>query len=235
MHAYLITNSPTKLVNLKKKIHQGIHLDMLLAIKERFKWQNYLKNEKKWDVGMENDYEFKKSSQVKEADVKNILNTAEWYPWQKEIVEKLKAEPDDRTIMWVYEDDGNNGKTSLIKWIRCNMDGAKLLGGRCSDMKYAARIKPKIGLINLSRRKQNNMSYDGAEEVKDGLFFCPKYESDDVVMNCPHMLICANAPPKWEELSKDRWEVYKIVNKKLKRKRYPYADWTVNKRQKIDE
>lgn len=37
------------------------------------------------------------------------------YPWQHSVLDMVGNEPDERTIYWIYEEDGNSGKTTLAK------------------------------------------------------------------------------------------------------------------------
>lgn len=137
-------------------------------------------------------------------------------PWQQECLNKLLEEPDNRTIHWYWEKTGNVGKTVFAKYL-CGKHNALVVGGRAEDMKCAiARMKkdekpaPRICIMLLARQSENKCSYKGLEEVKDGLFFSPKYESDMVVMDSPHVIVFANFPPQMELLSADRWNIVEI-------------------------
>ena len=55
--------------------------------------------------------------------------------WQKELLEIIKAEPDDRTIHWFYDKIGGSGKTTLAKHICINYN-AIYLSGKAADMKF---------------------------------------------------------------------------------------------------
>lgn len=138
------------------------------------------------------------------------------YPWQNEILELIKQEPDDRTINWYWEPDGAAGKTSLAKHICINNQNAIFLTGKASDMKYAVAMRvsenkaPEIILMNIVRSQEQFISYQGIEELKDGIFFNSKYESGMVMYNSPHIIIFANFPPDYTKLSRDRWNVVQI-------------------------
>lgn len=139
-------------------------------------------------------------------------------PWQDKIVKLLKAKPDDRTIIWVWEPEGCKGKTCLQKYIYGHLDGCVILAGKNSDMKngvskyFEATSKlPKIVLINIPRRKLGGVSYIGIEEVKDMIFYSPKYEGCMICGACPHVVIFANDEPDYEALSSDRWNVIRIA------------------------
>lgn len=132
--------------------------------------------------------------------------------WQLEIREILKGPPDNRAIYWYWSDKGNVGKSVFGKHI-CMHYKAIMVSGRAKDIKYGVcemDPKPKIIIVDIPRSKINNMSYIGLEEVKNGCFFSPKYESGMVIMNVPHVICFANFPPQLERMSMDRWIIKNI-------------------------
>lgn len=140
------------------------------------------------------------------------------YPWQKEIVELVKTEPDDRTIVWRWDKNGNTGKTSFCKYL-CAKHDAIMLNGKSADMmncivdymKNNNGATPELILVNLPRSFNNDyLSYPGLESIKDMCFYSGKYEGGQVVGNSPHLIIFANEPPVYSKLSKDRWNVKNI-------------------------
>lgn len=147
------------------------------------------------------------------APVKDPLAGLELHAFQKEVLEIIEKEPDDRTIYWFWEPDGARGKTSLAKSICIKRDDAILVGGKAADVRYgifSMATKPKIVLWNISRSMEHYVSYQSIEEVKDGIFFNTKYESGMCLFDNPHIIIFANFEPALENLSMDRWVVKKI-------------------------
>ncbi len=145
------------------------------------------------------------------------LKYEQLYDWQKNIVDIAKTEPDDRTIHWVWEEEGNRGKSQLIRYLVIKHN-ALILSNKASDMKYGC-IKyaeknhsgPEIICINIPRSVDTQyLSYQGIEDIKDATFFSPKYESDMFVMNPPHIFIFSNEYPETEKLSSDRWKVISL-------------------------
>jgi hypothetical protein len=137
------------------------------------------------------------------------------YEWQQDIINVINVEPDDRTIVWRWDKNGNTGKTSFCKYL-CAKHGAIMLGGKASDMmncivdymKNNNGCVPEIILINLPRSfNADYLSYPGLESIKDMCFYSGKYEGGQVVGNCPHLIIFANKEPDFSKLSKDRWDV----------------------------
>lgn len=137
------------------------------------------------------------------------------YPWQRDIYELCLTEPDDRKIYWIWEDEGCAGKSALVKLIAHKLN-AIVVSNKGADMKHGVisyhekkREWPDIVLINIPRSVDVDfISYQGIEELKDGCFFSPKYESSMVIMPSPHVIIFANKEPERDKFSADRWVVY---------------------------
>lgn len=143
----------------------------------------------------------------------------EFKPWQNDIINITRSPMDRRTIHWFWEPNGKVGKTTLAGHIIMHDKQALLLTGKAADMKngivkYIDKndVKPKIIFMNLVRDNETFVSYQGLEEIKDGLFFSGKYEGGMVQMNPPHVIVFANFEPDLTRLSADRWHVVKIEN-----------------------
>lgn len=150
----------------------------------------------------------------------------EIYGWQQMFIEMLNKF-EERKIYWFFEEHGGVGKTDLCRYMALKYK-ALIIGGKASDMKCAIaqmEIKPKICILNVPRASNGYVSYQGLEEVSDGLFFSGKYESGMVIFNRPIMIVFANEPPDVSKMSLDRWVIHKIVgNKLVKENARPQAD-----------
>lgn len=146
-----------------------------------------------------------------------LIKPSQFYKWQKKIIKKIGEEPDDRHIYWYWEATGGVGKTAFQKYL-CATYNCLMLSGKATDMKFGvvSYIKlngfaPDIIVINIPRSVDINfLSFTGIEEVKDGLFFSPKYESGMCSYNRPHMFIFSNEKPDKGKLSLDKWRVRRI-------------------------
>ncbi len=144
------------------------------------------------------------------------LDRQDMYDWQEEIVGMTDIRAGDRIIHWYWEPEGNKGKTALCKWLAVHKE-ALVLSGKAADMKYGVvKYKEKRGyypdiiLFDIPRSMADYVSWAGIEGVKNGLFFSPKYESDMVVFNCPHVICFTNSLPEMKNLSEDRWNIRRI-------------------------
>ncbi len=132
------------------------------------------------------------------------------YSWQQNIIDIINSKPDDRSIHWIVDRNGNSGKSALCKHIVLKHKRTIAVSGKASDIKYAVascKLKPKTIMWDVPRTSMEYISYEAIETIKNGLFFVNKYESQQIVMNPPHIIIFANEEPVYSLLTKDRWKV----------------------------
>lgn len=138
--------------------------------------------------------------------------------WQILVDDALMGEPDDRTIMWIWEPDGCKGKTTFAKWLYLKHIGnCFALSGKSADMKNGiinyhkdmGKV-PGIILINIPKHSMGYVSYTGIEEIKDMFFYSGKYEGGMICDRNPHVVVFANCEPDYNEMSQDRWKVIRI-------------------------
>ncbi len=132
--------------------------------------------------------------------------------WQSVMLQRITGPADDRAIYWIWEQRGGVEKTAFAKYLAIK-HGAIVLGGRGSDIKFGVakwiRLHGRLGcaVFHFTRTVEGYVSYQAIEEVKDGIFYSSKYESEMVVFNPPFIMILANFPPELDKLSMDRWKV----------------------------
>lgn len=136
-------------------------------------------------------------------------------PWQQRVLKMLQQPPNDRTIVWVFDQEGNRGKSRLVRHLMAE-HGATLLEGRVADMAMAYE-KERIVCLDLTRAQAevSDHLYSFAEKLKNGILFSTKYESRVKHFSPPHVVFFANfAPPtsvwtadrlKLVDLSEQRW------------------------------
>lgn len=148
--------------------------------------------------------------------IKDPLDGKTLKPFQQEIIDIIKTEPDDRTIWWFWDKNGNTGKTTLCKHLALKHE-ALILGGKCNDIKYGVTAwltqhpDLRVLLLDFTRSIEEFISYEGIESVKNGIFFSGKYESAQTIYNCPHVICFANFEPQTSKLSQDRWKIRAIT------------------------
>lgn len=132
------------------------------------------------------------------------------YPWQEHILQECLKVPDDRTINWIWEKEGNRGKTQFCKYMAIKHKATVLGNGAFKDIAQALPDDPKIVLFNITRDLEERINYSALEAVKDGMIFSGKYESKTKIFNSPHIYIFANFEPRLDAMSKDRWKITRI-------------------------
>lgn len=144
-----------------------------------------------------------------------VISEDKFYNWQVELLNKLREEPDDRSIYWYWSEKGKTGKSQFSKYLVVKHD-ALMIGSKANDIFYAITTKepkPKILIMDIPRCiSPEKIAYEAIENVKGGVFFSGKYESQQTVMNSPHILIFSNYEPMLDFMSIDRWIVKRIDN-----------------------
>lgn len=132
-------------------------------------------------------------------------------PWQKDIIEIIKKEPDDRKIYWYWEPNGNMGKTTFAKYLSLKFDAIPIEGKKNDILYCAAEFESNLYIFDFERSMEDYISYAAMEKIKNGYYMSSKYESKPIIRDPPHMICFANFEPNTEMLSKDRWVITKII------------------------
>lgn len=143
------------------------------------------------------------------------------WPWQQQVVDEIKGEPNDRKIVWIYDGDGCVGKSKLCKYIMHHK-----IGFSCSIMSMADTMNLVVGtgpkrayLFDIPRTKTKLVGmaelYHSLENIKNGTVVSGKYQGNTLVMDPPHVYVFSNYLPDKEAMSKDRWEI-RSINKDIK-------------------
>lgn len=131
------------------------------------------------------------------------------HDWQQELMEKLALPPDDRTIQFIVDTSGNNGKTWFAHYFaQKNKDCQVMCPGKRADMAYILRTDIRVLILDAPRSKQGEfIQYDFLEDVKNGYVFSSKYESSIKRLNNVHLIVLMNEPPDLTKLSSDRFDI----------------------------
>lgn len=127
-------------------------------------------------------------------------------PWQQTVIDSMTAVPDDRTIYWVTDAQGGQGKTRLATHLIRNY-GAIELSGKMADMTYAySQGKQRIVIFDISRAAADMTGhiYSMAEKLKCGRLMNTKYQSRMVTFKPPHVIIFSNSSWDRTKFSHDR-------------------------------
>ena len=184
-------------------------------------------------LSIEDDHEARKIAARSWSDVIAIdhirrqrrpkIERFDWEPtteWHKEIVELNDIIPNNRKIMWYYEERGCTGKSAISKYMGVKFGKRWVSAGDMGTSRDAATIisrelsrgwKCHGIIINLPRQCSNHTRmYEYIENLKDGAMTAQKYEGENIMFDSPHIVVFANFAPVVAHLSLDRWDIKKI-------------------------
>lgn len=212
-----------------KKLLPTCHLEIC---KNRYASRNYVLKEstrkekgRQWKIGfkeLQSEDKYKKLTKFIELKCKDVPKSIEREKlklWQKQLVEYLETESNDRKIKWVWDESGNTGKSFVCKWIEDNLKDVIVLNGSNKDIMFVisrwvierkGERSPKAILFDIPRSKLNHVSYNAIESIKDGKIISSKYENINVRIKSPHVVVFANSEPDFMKLSEDRWDLVKL-------------------------
>ena len=138
-------------------------------------------------------------------NVKTGYANVQWRVWQTKLLLKLTKFPDQRTIMWYWENMGNVGKSFLATYL-ATVGAFVTQNAKTSDIAHAYQGQDTV-VFDYSRTMEERVNYDVLESVKNGRVFSPKYDSKVKLYNIPHVVVFANFPPEETKMSADRWDI----------------------------
>lgn len=150
------------------------------------------------------------------ADVRIDQRLADFQPrkWQQKLHDMLMEEPDRRTVIWVVDKYGGQGKSLFSKWMAYKYpDVCCMTMNKSADILTMVENYYKTYLIDLPR------SYDIAycpfnalEQIKNGFVTEGKLKKTARVISFapPHVVIFSNDEPNLSKMSLDRWVIMRL-------------------------
>ena len=156
--------------------------------------------------------------------LEEIPEEPKWRPWQRQLLEMTQ---DNRTITWIVDLPGGNGKTFLAKWAQRYQKAIRLEMGKLVDLKYAySQSLAPVVYFDVTRYFADKMQWGFLENLKDGTFLSTKYKSRVVEFEPPKVVVFSNFEPRMTNtldngsvervLSDDRWQVFKLQDQELR-------------------
>lgn len=132
--------------------------------------------------------------------------------WQSELDGIINGEPDDRQIVFVFDEEGNKGKSWLIRyWVSKRDDVQRLSVGKRDDLAYAIDCSKRIFVFDIPRGNMEYLQYGILEQLKDRMVFSPKYDSREKILQHPsHVIVFCNEEPDRTKMTGDRYRVFKL-------------------------
>ena len=172
-------------------------------------------------------------------------------PWQMELMKHIDN-PSDRKILWVQGEKCGEGKTWFQKYVQSLLGRRRVVAGginihsNSASIAHALSKRPlattDIFLFNIgkARNREQEVNYSFIEDLKDGNVFASKYDSKELMIKVPNIvMVFSNSTPDVEELARDRWEIFSIENDELVKrqisKSWPPVVLSSNKKKKYPQ
>jgi len=161
-----------------------------------------------------------RDSKKQEDSLRESLSSSVLRPWQAALLAVTEEEACPRKIHWVWEEEGNKGKSWMATYLGVVKGALVLTAARKLDLTYIYAKNPKkVVIFDLTRTaapdEDRKKSLDGiyslAEELKNGHLVSTKYEPIDIYFRSPHVIFLANFEPDYTKWSGDRYFVTKLT------------------------
>lgn len=134
--------------------------------------------------------------------------------WQQDLEERIEREPDDRSVFFVVDPEGNKGKSWMTRyWFTHRDDVQRLSIGKREDLAFAIDVSKKLFVFDIPRGQLELLQYSILEQLKDRMIFSSKYESCSKVLphKC-HVIVFCNEEPDRTKMTRDRYKILRITN-----------------------
>lgn len=129
-------------------------------------------------------------------------------PWQQELAERLNQPADNRTVNFIVDRVGDQGKSWFAKkWLETHPNAFLMRPGKHADMAYILPDKLDVLFLDCTRKQLEYVPYTLLEELKDGYVMSTKYETMAKRYAPLHIVVLMNEQPDMAALSQDRYKV----------------------------
>ncbi|CAB9524149.1 Para-Rep [Seminavis robusta] len=132
----------------------------------------------------------------------NFFEEHEMFKWQRELVEYLNDyPPDPRKIIFIVDEEGNGGKSEILRNIEFLFPKKAVFGLAPQDVVSMSSLYPDDGadivIMDCPRQQQyNDLAYKFLEQVKNGSLVQTKYQCQQKEFRIPHVVVLMNRRPK---------------------------------------
>ena len=123
---------------------------------------------------------------------------------------ELDSDPDDRSIIFYVDTEGNKGKTWFQRYYMSkHPDKVQVLsGGKRDDIAHSVEKTKSTFFFNIPRGGMEYLPYTILEQMKDQMVYSPKYSSQmKYLSKCPHVVVFCNEQPMMDRMSEDRYVI----------------------------
>lgn len=146
------------------------------------------------------------------AEYDNVI----WREWQKQVLDIISVGGDSRKINWIYDEQGNNGKSFLRRYI-CLTNECVLADGKKDNIFNQFKVRCldenkriNICVLDIPRQNEAFTNYGVIEAILDRHLYSGKYEGGEIFLDKMTVIVFANFYPKLEQCTKDRWNIIEL-------------------------
>lgn len=157
--------------------------------------------------------------------LKEEYDNVKWKTWQKTILNIINDKPDKRSIYWVYDEEGNKGKSYLCKYIdlinTTENKGVIIANGTYANIANQTskcledNIMPYSIICDIPRNSIKFCNINSLESLKNGHMYSGKYEGAKIIIPAVHVVIFSNEMPDITDMSIDRWNIFDLNKNKV--------------------
>jgi len=129
--------------------------------------------------------------------------------WQHELDAILDEEPDDRSIYFCVDPDGNSGKSWFVRYrLSKYPEHTQALSiGKRDDLCLCIDETKSVFLFDIPRGGMEFLQYTVLEKLKDQVVFSGKYQSSTKLLPHPvHVVVFCNEHPDESKMTNDRYK-----------------------------
>jgi len=148
---------------------------------------------------------------------KDLWAEEKWPKWQKDLHEHLQGEPEERTVQWMLDTKGGQGKSKFVKYYGWKKLGLDLEYDTAANLRYQVIQEGprRVYLLDLTKTKPRDMAsgdlYSAIESIKNGKVVTGKYKAGRLYMDVPHVVVFSNQSPEKEYMTAGRINVINIT------------------------
>ena len=130
-------------------------------------------------------------------------------PWQKMVLNAL-SQQNNWEVLWVFDYDGNSGKTELSRYLMLKLNYQILKPAETHDMCGLIDSRCNGYAFDLPRTDYSKLNefFSLIEDLKGKFLLSTKYKGTIKTPKSNKIVIFANQLPNLELLSMDRWQFF---------------------------
>lgn len=186
-------NQPQHLVSLYNQVREGeVPLNFTGDI-------DYIVNKDKYELVISNAY----------MDNSRQSYSLNLRPWQRCVVNALSTQ-NDRTVLWVFDYDGNSGKTELSHYLMYKLNYQILKAADSRDVCGMIESNSNGFVFDFARSDVSKINdfFSLIEDLKGRFLISTKYRGSVKTPRSNTVVVFANQLPNLELLSMDRWSFF---------------------------